>query len=185
MRASRRSWHNFRPSKVYWLAKLLCIFVPQAFCSINFFAHVAFAGIESTSSYPHKEFLIPRPPRTHTYNSVGSHTRPANAGTRNTRGLTRPTQDSSGNAQHLKSRHRFVPAAQPISSYDDDNNRSAALWVDYRWNEEWLENTARLCTFIPHIGTHPTGMVRPIATAGIRGECPQFVLWPEKYVLNI
>jgi len=67
----------------------------------------------STLSNPQKEFLNPRPPRTRTkYNphpprskfnphpprtksSAGSRTRPANVGTRNPRGLTRPAQDSS------------------------------------------------------------------------------------------
>jgi len=60
----------------------------------------------STLSYPHKEFLNPRPhrtrtkynplpPRTRTHSSAGSRTRPANAGTRNPRGLTRPAQDSN------------------------------------------------------------------------------------------
>ena len=58
----------------------------------------------STLSYPQKEFLNPcptrrkfnpHPPRTRTQSSAGSITHPANAGTRNPRGLTRPAQDSS------------------------------------------------------------------------------------------
>jgi len=49
----------FWPSKTFRLEKLLYTFVPQAFCSIKFFAHVTFACIESTFSYQHKEFLIP------------------------------------------------------------------------------------------------------------------------------
>jgi len=53
---------------------------------------------------PHEEFLIPHPPRskfnphpprTHTQSSACSRTRPANVGTRNPRGLTRPAQDSN------------------------------------------------------------------------------------------
>ena len=42
-----------------------------------------------------------------------------------------------------------------------NNNRSAALWADHRWHEEWLHNTARLRTFIPDTGTHPPGMALP------------------------
>ena len=35
----------------------------------------------------------------------------------------------------------FVFAAvQQLISSSDDNNRSAALWADQRWNTEWLEN---------------------------------------------
>jgi len=66
-----------------------------------------------------------------------------------------------GNAQHLKSRHPFVPAAQLISSSEDNNNRSAVLWADHQWNAEWLESTTRLRTFIPDIGTHHLGMALP------------------------
>jgi len=43
---------------------LLHIFAPQALCSINFYAHVTSTCIvESTFHNPHKESLIPRPPR--------------------------------------------------------------------------------------------------------------------------
>ena len=59
----------------------------------------------------------------------------------------------SANAQCLKSRHAFVLAAQQLIS-SSDHNRSVAIWVDYWWNAEWLENPIRLCTFIPNIGTH-------------------------------
>jgi len=45
----------------------------------------------STFSCPHKEVPILRPPRMH--RSTGSRTCPANAGTRNPRGLTRSAQD--------------------------------------------------------------------------------------------
>ena len=68
---------------------------------------------------------------------------------------------SSGNALHLKSRHPFVPAAQQLLSSSDDNNRSAALWADHRWNPEWLDNTTEIRTFIPGLGTHPPGMALP------------------------
>jgi len=46
-----------------------------------------------------------------------------------------------GNAGHLKSKHTFVSSAQQLIGSSDDNNRSAALWTDRRWNTEWLENT--------------------------------------------
>ena len=42
------------------------------------------------------------------------------------------TCPSSGNVRRLKSKHPIIPAAQLISSSDD--NRSAALWADHRWN---------------------------------------------------
>ena len=55
----------------------------------------------STLIYPHKEYLNPRPPRNNfnphpprTQGSSSSHTRPAHAGMRNPRGLTRSGQDS-------------------------------------------------------------------------------------------
>jgi len=58
------------------------------------------------------------------------------------------TCSSSGNTRHLKSRHPFVPAAQQLISSSDDNNRSAALWSDHRWNAERVESTTRPRTFI-------------------------------------
>ena len=36
--------------------------VPQAFCSVEFLAHITFTFIETTFSYPHKQFLIPYSP---------------------------------------------------------------------------------------------------------------------------
>jgi len=72
----------------------------------------------------------------------------------------------SGNARHHKSRHPFVPAAQLISS-SEDNNRSETLSADQRWNAEWLDNTTRLRTFITDIGTHDPRMVLP-TTAWVR-----------------
>jgi len=66
------------------------------------FELIKFMCFGSTHIYPHEEFLIPRPPRTRSKFNPHSHakqcgfrTRPANAGTRNPRGLTRPAQDSS------------------------------------------------------------------------------------------
>jgi len=75
------------------------------------FEVIKFMCFGSTLSYPHEEFLIPRPtrtrsqfnpPRTGTHSSAGSRTSPANAGTRNPRGLTRPAQDSSPHKTNLK-----------------------------------------------------------------------------------
>ena len=43
-----------------------------------------------------------------------------------------------GNTRHLKSRHPFVPAAQQLISSFDDNNISATLWADHRWDAEML-----------------------------------------------
>jgi len=54
----------------------------MCFAIFELFMFVCFG---STLIYPHKEFLIPRPPRTRTQSSAGSRTRPANAGTRNPR----------------------------------------------------------------------------------------------------
>jgi len=80
--------------------------------------------------------------------------------------LARP---SSANAWRPKSRHPFVPAVQLISS-SDNNNRSAALWADHRWNSEWLDNPTRLRSFISDTGTHPTGVALP-RRAWVRLNC--------------
>ena len=61
---------------------------------------------------------------------------------------------SSADAQHLKSRHPFVAAAQQLIS-SSDNNTCAAHWADQRWNAEWADNPTRLRIFIPNTGTHP------------------------------
>jgi len=71
-----------------------------------------------------------------------------------TRPCSVPTRSLGRNAQHLKSRDPFVPAAQQLISSSDINNRSAVLWADHQWNAEWLESTARLCNFISDIGIH-------------------------------
>jgi len=45
--------------------------------------------------------------------------------------LTRP---STAAAQRLKSRRPFVPAAQQLISFSDNNNTRVAQWADHRWN---------------------------------------------------
>jgi len=50
--------------------------------------------------------------------------------------LARP---SSAVARRLKSRHPFVPAAQQLVSFSDNNIR-AAQWADHQWNAEWADN---------------------------------------------
>jgi len=67
------------------------------------------------------------------------------------------TRWPGGNARHLKSRDPFVPAAQQLIS-SSNNNRSAVIWADRRWNAEWLQSTTSLRTFIPDIGTPTPGM---------------------------
>jgi len=66
--------------------------------------------------------------------------------------LTRP---SSANARRLKSRHPFVPAAQQLISFSDNNNIRSAIWADHQWNAEWTNSPTRLRIFIPDYGTHP------------------------------
>jgi len=50
------------------------------------------------------------------------------------------TRSSSAVAQRLKSRHPFVPAAQQLIGFSDNNNIRAAQWVDYQCNAEWADN---------------------------------------------
>ena len=69
--------------------------------------------------------------------------------------LTRP---SSADARRLKSRHPFVPAAQHLISFSDNNNIRAAQWADHQWNAGWTDNPTRLRILIPNTGTHPPGM---------------------------
>jgi len=57
----------------------------------------------------------------------------------------------SGNAQHLKSRHPFVPTTQQLISSSD--NKNAVLCADHWCNAEWLGNITRTSTFIPDVGT--------------------------------
>ena len=72
--------------------------------------------------------------------------------------LTRP---SSAAARRLKSRHPFVPAAQQLIRFSDNNNIRAAQWADHQWNAEWADNPTRLRTLIPDTGTHKPGMTLP------------------------
>jgi len=66
--------------------------------------------------------------------------------------MTLPT---SADARRLKSRHPFVPAAQQLISFSDNNNIRAVHWADYQWNAEWTDNPTRLRILIPDTGTHP------------------------------
>ena len=68
------------------------------------------------------------------------------------------TCPSSANAQHLKSRHPFLPAAQHLISSSDNNNIRAAQWADHQWNVEGVYNPTRLRSFIPDTSTHTLGM---------------------------
>jgi len=54
----------------------------------------------------------------------------------------------------LKSRHRFVPAAQHLISFSDNNIR-VAHGADQQWNSEWADNLTCLPNFIPDTDTHP------------------------------
>ena len=75
--------------------------------------------------------------------------------------LTRPPGAA---ARRLKSRHPFVPAAQQIISFSDNNNIRAAQWADHQWNEEWADNPTRLRTSIPDTWYTHTGMTLPRRT---------------------
>jgi len=75
--------------------------------------------------------------------------------------LTRP---SSAAARRLKSRHPFVPAAQQLISFSDNNNLSATQWADHQWNAEWADSPTRLRTLIPDTGTHTPGTTIPKRT---------------------
>jgi len=75
--------------------------------------------------------------------------------------LTRP---SGAAARRLKSRHPFVPAAQQLIGFSDNNNIRSAQWADYQWNAEWADNPTRLRTSIPDTGTHTPGMTLPRRT---------------------
>ena len=72
--------------------------------------------------------------------------------------LTRP---SGAAARRLKLRHPFVPAAQQLISFSDNNNIRAAQWADHQWNAEWADDPTRLRTVIPDTGTYPPGMTLP------------------------
>ena len=64
---------------------------------------------------------------------------------------------TSGNTQHLKSIHPFVPTAQQLQFYWQQQS-CGTLWGVHRWNAERLDDTSRLRIFIPDIGTHPHRM---------------------------
>ena len=66
--------------------------------------------------------------------------------------LTRP---SGAAARRLNSRHPFVPAAQQLISFSDNNNIRVVQWADYQWNAELADNLTRLRTSIPDTGTPP------------------------------
>jgi len=65
------------------------------------------------------------------------------------------TSPLSANSWRLKSRHPFVPAAQQLISWSDNNDIRAAQWADCQWNAEWVDNPARLRIAIFDTGTHP------------------------------
>jgi len=48
---------------------------------------------------------------------------------------------SSADAQRLKSRHPFVPAAKQLSSLSGSYNIRAVHWADHQWNVEWMDKT--------------------------------------------
>jgi len=66
-----------------------------------------------------------------------------------------PTRTSGTAARRLESRHPFVPVAQQLISFSDNNNIRAAQWADHQWNAEWADNPTRLRTLIPDTGTSP------------------------------
>ena len=70
-------------------------------------------------------------------------------------------RSSSANARRLKSRHRFVPAAQHLISSFDNNNIGAAHWANHQWNAEWVDNPTNLRIFISDTSTHPPGVTHP------------------------
>jgi len=78
--------------------------------------------------------------------------------------LTRPP---SAHAQHIKSRHPFVPAAHQLISFSEDNNNiRAADWADHQWNVELADNLTRLPILSPDIGTHSPGREPPKQSLG-------------------
>jgi len=71
--------------------------------------------------------------------------------------LTRP---SGAAARRFKLRHPFVPIAQQLNSFSD-NNMCAAQWVDHQWNAEWVYNPTRLRTLSLDTGIHIPRMTLP------------------------
>jgi len=73
--SSATCYHAGFSWKVHWVLEIpICglattgecrwTFVPEALCSVEFFAHVTFQCIESTFSFLHKELFTPYPHRT-------------------------------------------------------------------------------------------------------------------------
>jgi len=81
------------------------------------------------------------------------------------------TCPSSSNAQRLKTRHPFAPAAQQLISLYDNNSIFSAHWADQKWNTEWVDNLTRLHTFILDTGTHTLGLTLPRKAWGMRLNC--------------
>jgi len=63
-------------------------------------------------------------------------------------------------ARRLKSRHPFVPAAQQLIGFSDNNTR-AVQWTDHQRNAEWGDNPTRLRTLIPDTGAQTPIMTLP------------------------
>jgi len=68
---------------------------------------------------------------------------------------------SSVDARRLKLRCPFVPAAQQLNSFSDNNSMCVAHWAYLQWNVEQVNNPTRLCIFIPDTGAGPPGMTLP------------------------
>jgi len=72
--------------------------------------------------------------------------------------LTRPL---GAVARRLKSRHPFVPAAQHLISFSDNNNIRAMQWADHQWNAEWADNPTRPPHFNSRYRYTPPGLTLP------------------------
>ena len=104
--------------------------------------------------------------------------------------LTRP---SNADARRLKSRHPLVPAAQLISS--SDNNIRAAHWADHQWNAEWADNPTRLRICIPNTVTHPpewssqegpgSGFTASAPVSGVSAPACTNWIWPPLRPVNV
>ena len=98
---------------------------------------------------------------------------------------------SSAYARRLKSRHPFVPAAQLITSSDNNNIRET-LWVDLA---EWLEYITRLHTFIPDTGTHPlkwpfqeqlgSDLIASTPVSGVSAPAYKNGVWPHLWSVSV
>jgi len=71
------------------------------------------------------------------------------------------THPSTANAQHLKPRHPFVPAAQQLIRLFNSSNIRAAHWEEHQWNAEWANNPTKFRIFISDTATHPLGLTLP------------------------